>query len=58
MIVLTPFIVKSLLTSLFQREDLPSLEKRGWGDFQIMSILFRSPWKDDTTSPGISREAL
>jgi hypothetical protein len=24
---------KSLLSSLYQREELPSLEKRGWGRF-------------------------
>jgi hypothetical protein len=33
--------IKSLLTSLYQREELyPSLVKRGWGDFSIvMSFL-------------------
>jgi hypothetical protein len=25
---------KSLLSSLYKREELPSLAKRGWGDFQ------------------------
>jgi len=40
-ITITTWIIKSLLTSLFQREELPLFEKEGWGEIlPKMSVLF------------------
>jgi hypothetical protein len=39
--MITTWIIKSLLTSLFQREELPLFEKEGWGEIlPKMSALF------------------